>query len=138
MIGPRLSHSTATDANWKNSRDWLSQEPIGKWFGVNAAGRVTALWLSNNLRGELPPELGMAKLKQLWLNNNQLLGELPPELGSLAELKQLRLKDNQLSGQIPAEVGRLATLASWCSMAMGSAERYPPSLDVSRTCKRCT
>ena len=81
----------ATDGpNWKNSRDWLSQEPITKWFGVmtNAAGRVTALWLSNN----------------------QLLGQLPPELGSLAELKQLRLKDNQLSGPLPAELGRLANL----------------------------
>ena len=105
----------ATDgANWENNRDWLSQEPITKWYGVwtDAAGRVTALWLSNNqLRGELPPELGsLAELKQLRLKDNQLTGPIPAELGRLANLAELLLNRNELSGAIPAELGLLSNL----------------------------
>ena len=105
----------ATDgANWTNSRDWLSKEPIERWFGVwtNAAGRVRALWLSNSqLRGPLPPELGnLTGLKQLRLKDNQLSGPIPAELGRLANLVELVLNGNKLSGAIPAELGRLSNL----------------------------
>ena len=51
----------ATDGpNWKESDNWLSDEPLDTWHGVvtNAGGRVTEVHLtSNRLSGHLPSEL---------------------------------------------------------------------------------
>ena len=78
-----------TIENWrKNNDNWLSDAPIGEWYGVvtNDDGRVIALVLStNNLSGEIPAELGsLSNLQSLWLNHNGLSGEIPAELGSLS------------------------------------------------------
>ena len=46
---------------WRNSTNWLSDKPIGEWYGVTTdkAGRVAELDLEDNeLRGRIPPELG--------------------------------------------------------------------------------
>ena len=52
----------ATDgANWEKNDKWLSEAPIGKWYGVtaDASGRVIDLNLQDNkLNGTIPPELG--------------------------------------------------------------------------------
>ena len=52
----------ATDGpNWTNNTNWLSDRPLGEWYGVvtDDDGRVTALELrSNRLRGSIPSELG--------------------------------------------------------------------------------
>ena len=54
---------------------------------------------SNQLSGEVPPELGsLSSLQVLVLHSNQLSGELPPGLGNLANLETLDLRSNQLSG----------------------------------------
>ena len=105
----------ATDGpNWQHKGNWLSEEPIGDWYGVTAdsSGRVTNLSLSyNQLSGEIPPELGgLANLEVLYLQGNQLSGEIPPQLGNLANLTGLYLSGNELSGEIPAELGGLANL----------------------------
>ena len=105
----------ATDGvNWRDNTNWLSDAPIGEWGGVstNDSGRVTALGLQGNqLRGEIPPELGtLANLEWLGLGDNQLIGKIPPELGSLANLELLELGRNGLSGEIPPELARLANL----------------------------
>ena len=81
----------ATDGpNWIRSDNWLSDVPIGEWFGVatDVDGRVTALDIfDNQLSGEIPPELGeLANLTRLALSGNQLSGEMPPELGELANM----------------------------------------------------
>ena len=51
----------ATDGeNWNRSDNWLSDAPLGEWSRVttNDDGRVTVLTLiSNELSGEIPPEL---------------------------------------------------------------------------------
>ena len=70
-------------------------------------------WLrfSNQLSGEIPPELGkLASLRWMNLGGNQLSGEIPPELGKLADLEGLDLGGNQSSGEIPPELGKLAAL----------------------------
>ena len=90
----------ATDGeNWNRSDNWLSDAPLGEWYGVdtNNDGRVTVLIL----------------------DNNELSGEIPPELGSLANLTgELELSDNGLSGEIPPELGSLANLSNgWASAA---------------------
>ncbi len=68
----------ATDgANWTSNDNWLSNRPIGEWYGVTTdrGGRVTELSLDfSQLSGEIPGELGsLVNLKGLWLRDNQLM-----------------------------------------------------------------
>ena len=123
----------ATDGeNWVNKDNWMSDEPLGQWYGVTADGngRVTELTLRDNgLSGELPEGLGnLANLQVLRFggdfrcgtngcrpkspSGNRLTGTIPPELGNLANLKSLDLAANQLTGEIPPELGSLANLES--------------------------
>ena len=116
----------ATDGpNWVDNTNWLTDAPLGEWYGVtaDALGRVVQIVLggrwdvetqrdtSHGLRGELPPELGrLSNLEILALSRNDLSGELPPDLGNLAELWMLRLASNKLTGPIPPELANLAKL----------------------------
>ena len=108
-----LYNATGGD-NWTNNTGWLTDAPLGQWYGVrtDAGGRVIGLGLTdNNLAGELPPELGnLTNLWTLYLHTNQLTGEIPAELGNLTNLRSLHLSANQLTGEIPAELGNLANL----------------------------
>ena len=52
----------------------------------------------------------LANLRGLALYTNQLSGEIPPELGNIANLQGLDLTENQLNGEIPPELGNLADL----------------------------
>ena len=67
--------------NWNDNNNWLSDVPISEWHGVTTDdnGRVIEL--------------------NLW--SNQLSGEIPPELGNLANLQQLLIHENRLSGCVP-------------------------------------
>ena len=105
----------ATDGpNWSNNTNWLSDEPIGQWYGVvtNDSGRVLWLFLDDNqLSGEIPSELGnLLNLYRLELDGNRLSGEIPAELGGLPNLEYLFLADNRLSGEIPVELGTIPNL----------------------------
>ena len=100
-------------SNWANNSNWLSDRPLGEWYGVitDVSGRVTRLSL--HLSGSIPAELGsLANLQRLHLYDNQLSGPIPVELGNLANLEGLWLFQNQLSGPIPAELGSLSNLCS--------------------------
>ncbi|MDE3256620.1 MAG: dockerin type I domain-containing protein [Gemmatimonadota bacterium] len=115
----------ATDGpNWVDNTNWLTDAPLGEWYGVetDASGRVVELDLSGwwegseqiggGLLGSIPPEIGnLANLERLDLSINSLLGTIPPELGNLVNLKQLILEDNRLVGVAPPSLGRLANLA---------------------------
>ena len=107
-------HNATGGPNWNCHNNWLSDVPIGEWFGVTTDdnGHVTRLDLEENqLKGEIPPELGnLARLEWLDLSENQLKGEIPPELGNLARLEWLDLSENQLKGEIPPELGNLTNL----------------------------
>ncbi len=119
----------ATDGpNWTNNTNWLSDRPLGEWYGVttNADGRVTRLELrddardrdGNGLNGRLPRALAdLTELRALIITfNSELSGPIPSHLGSLANLEQLALPANQLSGEIPSELGRLSNLEQlWLS-----------------------
>ena len=125
---------------WQTSYNWLSDAPLGFWYGVKVDrnGRVIKLgeWGSiwNHMTGVIPPELGsLTSLEYLDLYGNQmtgaipselgdltnleylnlrgsLTGPIPPELGNLTNLEELHLYDNQLTGAIPPELGGLANL----------------------------
>jgi len=81
-----LYDSTA-GPDWNDNTNWLTDEPIGEWFGVrtdSTTGRVTRLVLpANKLTGRLPAELGrLDALEVLSLRENDLTGPIPPELGT--------------------------------------------------------
>jgi len=108
-----LYHAANGD-NWMKSDNWMTEAPIGRWYGVVADSndRVIGLKLSGNgLSGSTPPELGgLSELEWLDLSHNQLSGVVPPELGNLGSLASLHLGYNQLSGEIPPELGKLTEL----------------------------
>ena len=113
--GALVALYNATDGeNWPLNEKWLSDAPLGEWYGVTTLddGRVTGLNLgTNGLSGEIPPELGsLSNLTYLYLDTNDLSGEIPAELGSLSNLTYLDLVVNDLSGEIPAELGSLSNL----------------------------
>ena len=99
---------------WRNSTNWLSDEPLSEWHGIrtNTAGRVVELGLNgNNLSGSLPAELGdFEYLESLILYNNRISGPVPPELGRLGRLKTLFLNSCGVYGPIPPEIGQLTDL----------------------------
>ena len=112
-----LYHATNGDS-WSNRYNWLTDEPLGEWYGVltDDSGRVVDLDLSGNkLSGTIPPELGhLANLELLNLSQNELKGEIPSELGDLSNLEQLYLHNmtywGDLTGTIPPELGKLSKL----------------------------
>ena len=116
----------ATDGpNWVDAENWLTDAPLGDWYGVDTdtSGRVVRLdlggrwdndaqeYIPHNLSGPIPTELGeLASLTWLRLHSNSLTGPIPTELGSLADLEELNLGNNDLTGPIPTELGSLADL----------------------------
>ena len=111
--------------NWVNNANWLTEAPLGEWYGVHTdqfgrvvwlelAGRwdaVTRRFVSHGLIGSLPRELGnLTGLRGLDLGDNDLFGAIPPELGNLTELRQLKLNDNNLTGVFPPELLNLVSL----------------------------
>ena len=90
--------------NWIVKHNWLSDRPLGEWFGVaTLGGRVTLVDLPlNGLKGKIPPDLGnLSRLMTLRLGHNQLTGGIPAELARLSWLAGLDLQENQLTGEIP-------------------------------------
>ena len=73
--------------DWRNRTNWLSDEPIGDWYGVvtDDGGRVRELHLQDNgLTGTLPPEVGsLSRLSHVHLWSNALTGPIPPAFWSL-------------------------------------------------------
>ena len=77
-------YNSAGGPRWTNNDNWLSDAPIGKWYGVTTddTGRVIILDLmENQLSGEIPEELvGLSNLELLTLSGNQLSGCIPARL----------------------------------------------------------
>ena len=125
-------YNAANGPGWTNNRNWASNAPLGAWHGVatEPGGRVRLLELdSNELVGEIPPELGgLSDLRTLDLVANSLTGEIPPELGSLSKLTRLNLGRNELTEGIPPELANLTSLGAldlWENRLTGG---IPPQL----------
>ena len=149
----------ATDGpNWHNNESWLSDAPLGEWWGVTTdiTGQVTDLSLDDNgLSGAIPPEIGelehltelnfwhnalsgpipselgdLGNLEKLGLGNNALTGPIPPELGNLSNLKDVRLVRNRLTGPIPSALGKLQNLTVLSLWANALSGPIPPDLGI--------
>ena len=112
----------ATDGpNWNRNDNWLSDAPLGEWYGVTTddQGRVIELILSQNqLSGEVPAQIGrLTDVQWLSLWGNQLQGEIPSTIGSLDNVHTLSLWANQFRGSIPAELGDMASL-EWVALGI--------------------
>ena len=131
-------------AEWTDSANWLSDEPLEEWFGVSTgtAGRVTAVALpGNDLVGQIPPAIGtLAFLEELDLGSagwdeetfefleNRLSGPLPSSLWDLGKLTILDLDGNRLDGPLPAGAVRLTRLERLDLGANGFAGAIPAAL----------
>ena len=100
--------------NWTDNTNWLSEEPIGEWYGVvtDDGGSLAELNLAgNSLTGSIPSNLGnLENLTKLYLHKNNLAGILPASLGNLSNLEVLSLGGNQFTGTIPSAWGNLSNL----------------------------
>ena len=109
-----LLYGATRGEGWVNNHNWMTDAPLGRWYGVsvNTSGRVAQLNLpENGLAGVIPPELGrLTELSSLVLADNQLTGPIPTELGGLGKLSVLKLERNYLDNPIPVELGGLTGL----------------------------
>lgn len=113
-----LYEATGGDFWWNEDTNWLSDRPLGTWFGVttNDAGRVVELSLPGNRlwEGGIPGEIGLlSELRRLDLSDNNIHGALPAQIGDLAELVELNVEDNTFMGRdtgIPAALSKLQKL----------------------------
>ena len=107
----------ATDGpNWVNKDNWLTDVPLGEWYGVDTypSGRVVRLDLfSNNLTGSIPPAFGgLSRLTTLELAANQI-DDISP-LSGLINLVTLSLEQNNLT-----DISPLARLTNLKSLSVG-------------------
>ena len=94
-------YHTTDGPNWIESGDWLSDRPIGEWYGVatDDEGRVIELLLGDNrLSGQVPAELGsLSNLERIdFSGNSTLSGPLPESLTGLTSLRTLSLDGTAL------------------------------------------
>ena len=129
-------------ANWTDNSNWLSEAPIGEWYGVStdASGRVTELVLRyNRLTGSIPPVLGD-------LTNLRVLNFSPADgTRRLADCEDGACIDyvygipvgsaNQLSGDIPPELGSLRKLELLGLRSNDLTGQIPPELSKLTTLK---
>lgn len=99
---------------WSNSSNWLSDAPLGEWYGVTADedGRVTGLVLTdNNLDGPLPADvIGLEKLQEIDVRNNNLTGLVPSNLANPEAVTRFALGHNKFTGTIPSNLGNLVSV----------------------------
>lgn len=131
-------HATS-GPEWKNNTNWLTDKPLGEWYGVetDAYGTVVGLhFVRNGLSGQLSAELvHLTALEKLsvWGGRysgpgQSLTGPIPPELAGLVHLKALILGHNELSGEIPAELAHLANLTELSLSSNDLTGSIPPEL----------
>lgn len=100
--------------HWNNHTNWLTESPVGTWFGVNVSdNRVVEISLPGNhlIGGQVPSSIeNLTRLKILDLHENVFNGSIPVSIGNLSKLKYLDLNQSGLSDTIPSSIGNLTNL----------------------------
>eukprot|EP01018_Ginkgo_biloba_P026811 Gb_11935 [translate_table: standard] len=110
---------------------------------------------NNTLADHIPPQLGrLSRLRELWLErnqlegtirtslcncqnlvnlsiwNNRLTGLIPPKLGQLTKLRLLYLHVNKLTGTIPSSLSNISTLSHLLLNTNNLSGAIPPQLGI--------
>ena len=125
--------------DWKDNTNWLSDEPLGEWYGVDTYenGRVKYLELQDNdLSGRIPAEIGLLdSLFSFALRDTGVTGPIPAAIGRLRHLRDLRLGRTRVDGPLPPEMGDMRALDYAYLTGTRLSGRLPATfadLDVSR------
>ncbi|MCB2222407.1 MAG: leucine-rich repeat domain-containing protein [Bacteroidetes bacterium] len=103
-------YNNCNGPNWILNDLWL-EGPVNEWHGVVTEGtRVKELWIqSNNLTGDIPASIGdLTALESLHLSSNQITS-IPESIGNLTELTELWLGWTPIT-IIPASIENLVNL----------------------------
>lgn len=108
-----LSSATQSPCVGGEGQRFLSSSDVCFWFGISCNRlRVSGISIDeNNLRGELPEEIGfLEQIEDLDFDGeleeglNFLTGTIPSTFGLLERLVTLDLDSNELTGTIPEEI----------------------------------
>jgi len=140
---------------WDTAGNWFSSAPFCDWYGIDTLdGHITAIKLpQNNLKGELPQEMGdldslqvmdffindinggipqsitnLKNLKYIDLDYNNLDENPLPVFAQMPGLEVLRLRSNYCGGEIPAEIGNMVDLTELNIYGCSFDDPIPPSL----------
>lgn len=114
---------------WFDNSYWGTAVPFSEWANVwtDGEGHVTTLFLiQNNIKGEIPKEIGdLPYLESLYINETDLSGPIPEEIGNLKKLRVLNIIDSGVEGTIPKEIGNLKKL-EWLMLGQNRLEGEIP------------
>lgn len=132
-------YNSTEGKSWIDKTGWDFNTPVTSWnritktgwYGVtvDADGHVAMLdFVSNSLKGPIPPEIGnLTSLLSLVIKNSQLGGSIPPEIGNLNNLKYLDISSNYLEGNIPSSIGQLEKLQTFLAL-YNRLTKIPPEI----------
>jgi len=113
----RIANDVWLSAVYEDGGDGVTNAATGPdrvvvGYRLENVAEVSAIIMSSeNLRGEIPSEIGnLRNLVYLNLSSNQLTGAIPPSIGNLPWLETLDLHSNELTGAIPPSIGNLRKL----------------------------
>ncbi|CAI8057918.1 LRR receptor-like serine/threonine-protein kinase GSO1 [Geodia barretti] len=91
--------------------------------------RVTRLWVADNdLSGSIPAELGDGEPRLAEPGAEHFSGQIPAELGNLSRMRRLYIYENDLSGPIPGALGSLSRLTHIVAQANDLSGEIPEEL----------
>jgi hypothetical protein len=115
--------TTRNGLGWYTNTGWLTAEDECTWYNVTCAdvdvgagqlqSVVESIFLQeNNLRGDIPADLGLlTKLKIANFYRNSLAGSLPKSIGRWRNLEEFVVYDNLMTGTLPA-----ASIGQWTAL----------------------
>jgi len=108
--------------DWTSQTDWLGDRDECSWYSRSSRSPCDSFDTFqnlemdyNNLKGELPPELGLLSdsLERIILRggpSSHIAGRLPSELGYLKKISHFYIPGNHISGSLPSELGEWSSL----------------------------